>query len=104
MPAGAELVHDGSIVTLAVACAVALWRRRLPRPSWLAAAAFGAGALANVLTRTGAPLCQPDSPVQGHAGWHVLTAVALAAWLGSARAPRDPVLLAASRPSLTDAA
>jgi hypothetical protein len=41
------------------------------------------GALLNALGRTDAPLCEPDSPVQLHALWHVLTAFVL--WLyGSA--------------------
>jgi hypothetical protein len=37
------------------------------------------GALLNALGRTDAPLCEPDSPVQLHALWHVLTAFVL--WL-----------------------
>jgi len=32
------------------------------------------------LSRTGAPLCRPDSLLQGHALWHVLTAAALWWW------------------------
>jgi hypothetical protein len=31
-------------------------------------------------SRTGAPLCSPDSVLQGHAGWHVLTALLLWWW------------------------
>jgi hypothetical protein len=34
----------------------------------------------NLLSRTGGPLCRPDSLVQGHGLWHVLTAAALRAW------------------------
>jgi hypothetical protein len=37
------------------------------------------GALLNALGRTDALLCEPDSPVQLHAVWHVLTAFVL--WL-----------------------
>ncbi|WP_207782196.1 hypothetical protein [Phytoactinopolyspora limicola] len=37
----------------------------------------GAGALIGTLSRSGGPLCQPDSLLQGHAIWHVLAAVAL---------------------------
>ena len=37
---------------------------------------LGAGAL-NLLGRSGAPLCDPGSLVQGHALWHVLTATVL---------------------------
>jgi hypothetical protein len=86
MPAGAELIHDGSLVALAATIAVAAWRRRsFPRPSALALAAFGAAVAVNLLTRTDAPLCRPHSLVQGHAAWHALTAVALAAWLADWR-------------------
>jgi Ceramidase len=42
-------------------------------------AALGVGALLNALGRTDAPLCDPDSIVQLHAVWHVLTAFVL--WL-----------------------
>lgn len=91
MPPGAEALHDGSIAALAVTIgAAALRRRSLPRPPALALAAMAAGAVLNLLTRTGAPLCRPDSYLQGHAGWHVLTAVALALWLGSWPAPAPP--------------
>jgi hypothetical protein len=43
-------------------------------------AALAAGAACWWLGRTGGPLCDPDSPLQGHAAWHLLTAFALAAW------------------------
>jgi hypothetical protein len=45
----------------------------------LAAAALAAGLGLHVAGRTGRPLCRPDSPLQPHAAWHVLSAVAL--WL-----------------------
>ncbi|MEI2620306.1 MAG: hypothetical protein V9G09_06160 [Candidatus Nanopelagicales bacterium] len=38
------------------------------------------GAVAFALSRTGGPLCDPDSWFQGHGVWHVLTAVALGLW------------------------
>jgi hypothetical protein len=43
-------------------------------------AALVIGAAANVLGRTGGPLCAEESPAQGHALWHVGIAVALGAW------------------------
>jgi hypothetical protein len=46
-------------------------------------AALAVGAACWWLGRTGGPLCDPDSPLQPHAAWHLLTASALAAW-GSA--------------------
>ncbi len=35
------------------------------------------GAIVMLLSRTGGPLCLPDSPLQGHALWHVLAASGL---------------------------
>jgi hypothetical protein len=89
MSPGAEAVHDGSLVALAATIVVtAGLRRSVPRPPAVAVVTFGAAVAVNVLTRTGAPLCRPDSIAQGHAAWHVLTAVALAIWL-SARRPKS---------------
>lgn len=80
MPPGAELAHDGSILALAVAVPLA-WRRRALRWPSIAALVAGAAAIVvNLLTRTGAPLCRPGSLLQGHAAWHVLTAIAIALW------------------------
>ena len=99
MPAGAEVMHDGSLMALAVALGVAAWGRRgLPRPPALALGSLAVGVAANLLTRTGAPLCRPESLVQGHAGWHVLTAVGAAVWL-MCWAPARP---AGSRSALAD--
>ena len=59
-----------------------VWRRRsFPRPPAAAVVALALAAVVNVLSRTGAPLCRPDSLLQGHAVWHVLTAVGAALWL-----------------------
>jgi hypothetical protein len=33
-----------------------------------------------LLSRTGGPACDPDAVLQGHAVWHVLTAVVLGMW------------------------
>jgi hypothetical protein len=86
MPPGAEAVHDGSIAALAATIVLtAAVRRSLPRPPTVAVVTFGVAVAINLLTRTGAPLCRPHSLLQGHAAWHVLTAVALAAWLGARR-------------------
>ena len=90
MPPGAELVHDAAMVALVGAVGVLAWRRRLPRPPAASVAALAAGAAANLLGRTGAPLCRPESLVQGHAAWHVLTALGLALWLARAPARAGP--------------
>jgi hypothetical protein len=38
------------------------------------------GALVGTLSRTGGPLCDPDSLWQGHGFWHLAAAAALAIW------------------------
>jgi hypothetical protein len=95
MPPGAEAVHDLSLVAVPVAALLVAWRRRsFPGPPAVALVALAAGVAVNVLTRTGAPLCRPDSFAQGHALWHVLTAVAAASWIcrwADTRAPGVPV-------------
>jgi hypothetical protein len=87
----------GALGLLVAAGEVALWRRgdrgarvaaatsRGDRGADAAAyragvAALAVGAACWWLGRTGGPLCDPDSPLQGHAAWHLLTAFALAAW------------------------
>jgi hypothetical protein len=47
------------------------------------------GALLNGLGRTDAPLCEPDSPLQLHALWHVLTAFVLWLYGTAALGPRE---------------
>jgi hypothetical protein len=90
MPPGAEAVHDGAIVALVAAVCVLAWRRRsFVRPPTLALVALAAGGAVNVLTRTGAALCRPDSLLQGHAAWHALTALGVAVWLGSGSSRHD---------------
>ena len=42
--------------------------------------ALALGVTFNILGRTDGPLCTADSPLQGHAVWHVCIAVALGAW------------------------
>lgn len=82
MPPGADLVHNASLVGLSAVVVGRAWRRRLRRPPTIAVVAAATAVAINLMTRTGAPLCRPDSALQGHAAWHALTAVALAAWLG----------------------
>jgi Ceramidase len=76
---------DAVLVVGAVGAEVAAVRSRAGRDVgygrlWIVgAAALAVGALLNALGRTDAPLCDPDSIVQLHAVWHVLTAFVL--WL-----------------------
>jgi hypothetical protein len=65
-------------------------RRAGRRPPLPVVAVTGALAASVYLTsRTGRPLCRPDSLVQGHAVWHVLTALLLW-WWGRAAAEVAP--------------
>ncbi len=83
-PPGAKAMHDLPIpLLIALALGTPLVRRRAGRtalPGWsprrgaaLAGTAVAAG-LAYAGGRTGAPTCDPDSPVQLHGAWHVLCA------------------------------
>lgn len=62
------------------------WRRRAPQVLvskrapwfWAGLATFVIAWILWNLSRTGAPLCWPDSWLQGHAGWHLLTAGSVA--------------------------
>jgi hypothetical protein len=85
----ARLLHDGglyAVVGLVAAGEVARRLRRAPwtpagRAAWRAAlAATAAGAACWWLGRTASPWCDPDSPLQLHAAWHLLGAAALACW------------------------
>jgi hypothetical protein len=85
---GVGLAHDLTIVAVAVfIVGFEVTHRRAKRRAAgyvVAAAALAVGLAANLLGRTGAPLCAPESVVQWHAFWHVATAVALGAWAWAA--------------------
>ena len=90
-------------VTAAVVAEAVLVRR--PRPDGggrvgqvVLVAALAVGMTAYLLGRTGAPLCRPDSLLQPHALWHLLTAVAMAAWAADRIAHPTPVPPAQGRP------
>lgn len=72
-------------IGLEVATAVAARRRggaAFPAraTTWVAAAALGLAALGNAAGRTGSPLCDPESLLQGHGVWHALGAAFMAAF------------------------
>jgi glycerol-3-phosphate O-acyltransferase / dihydroxyacetone phosphate acyltransferase len=79
-----------TIVVVAVTSLVA-WRRQLPAV-WsvplLAVSAFAVTAW--VLGRSDSALCDPDSWLQPHALWHLLTAVVAVGWVDHAYAADDP--------------
>jgi hypothetical protein len=81
---GVGIAHDLSIVAVAVFIlgfeATHARSHRRAAGYVVAITALAIGVAANLLGRTGAPLCVPGSVVQWHALWHVATAVALGAW------------------------
>lgn len=99
---GAQLLHDlpiAAVVATGAAVPVARLLRGRPalaaggvRTAQVAAASAALGLGAFALGRTGSPVCDPTSPLQAHAAWHVLMAAALAAWgaalWGTSRAVR----------------
>lgn len=62
---------------------------------FVALGVLGLGAVVMLLSRTGAPLCFPNSLIQGHAIWHVLAAVGVGIY-GVAALERDPAPIRAS--------
>lgn len=77
-PALAGVAAVGLVVT-----EVVIYRRglRTPQPAlWAGIVSLAFGVVVFSLSRTGGPWCQPDSWLQGHGVWHVLTAVALGLW------------------------
>lgn len=72
------------VIALALAiCETLIYRRGLRLVTWTQFAALSGlliGSVVFALSRTGGPLCQPDSLVQGHGVWHLLTAGALTLW------------------------
>lgn len=66
---------------------VAVYRRGIRtvgKPLFAGLACLALGSVVFALSRTGGPLCDPESPFQGHALWHALTAAALGLWLVTA--------------------
>jgi hypothetical protein len=90
--APARWAHDGSLVLLAIVAAVVAGRRATVAWKRLTIAAIvgTCGVALHTATRTGRAWCNPDSPLQGHAAWHVIAAatLALACWALSPPRPR----------------
>jgi hypothetical protein len=79
----AKVLHDGGIVAAALAgageaMAAGPPRRVDGRRLVLGSALLGAGVLVHTRSRTGGPWCRPDSLLQGHGLWHVLSAAGVA--------------------------
>ena len=92
---GACAVLDAALVTGAVVAEIGASRSATGRATadgrpWIAIiGVVTIGALLNALGRTDAPLCAPESPVQLHAVWHVLTAFVLWLYGTAALGPRE---------------
>jgi Ceramidase len=88
-------VLDAALVTGAVVAEIGASRSATGRATadgrpWIAIiGVVTIGALLNALGRTDAPLCAPESPVQLHAVWHVLTAFVLWLYGTAALGPRE---------------
>jgi hypothetical protein len=89
----ARLLHDGGLYAVVGFVAWQEVARRVGRARLtprgrvayrMAMAAAAAGAAAWWLGRTASPWCDPDSPLQAHAAWHLLGAAALACWAQAA--------------------
>jgi hypothetical protein len=98
----ARLLHDGGLYAVVGFVAWTEVARRVGRvrPSprgrvayRVALAATAAGAACWWAGRTASPWCDPDSPLQPHAAWHLLGVAALACW---ATAALDPAAQARS--------
>lgn len=73
----------GVVAVGLVASEVLIYRRRLRKISWTQYAAvvcITLGVVVFALSRTGGPLCDPQSFAQGHGLWHVLTAMTFGLW------------------------
>jgi fucose 4-O-acetylase-like acetyltransferase len=86
-------VAEAVTAILAIEAAAIVFARRSQirtGPGVAAALMLVAGAVIAALSRSGGPLCDPDTIVQGHGVWHLLAAGALWLWtLASERAPAE---------------
>jgi hypothetical protein len=84
----APVIADPAQALLAVAVIGVILVASRRRPQRLAAlGVLAAGALVGTLSRTGGPLCDPESILQGHGFWHLAAAAALTLWaMGMPRA------------------
>lgn len=89
-PRAGDLAQVG-VAGIAVALTFARARAQPRLRRWIgwSLAALAVGAAVGTLSRTGGPLCVPESLWQGHAAWHVLASVALVV-LAHAIGHREP--------------
>jgi hypothetical protein len=68
-----------AVLAVAVLAAVAFPIQKRPRRLQVVAI-LALGGVVGTLSRTGGPLCNPDSLWQGHGFWHLAAATSLAIW------------------------
>ncbi len=89
--------HDYALASLCafavVSAARSTSRRRLRNLSATPLILLSIAGSIYLLSRTGGFLCRPHGVIQGHALWHVLSALALALWAQEMFAPREDATL-----------
>jgi hypothetical protein len=89
-----NLIFRGLVGASALTEVLVRWRRPElgGNARWLAAgvAAFAVAYAIWLPSRTGGPLCDPDSLIQGHAIWHLLCAASTGCFYLYARSERQP--------------
>lgn len=91
-PSSTNFIAGIAVLTLAIVD-VALHRATFPRSRWWIASivTMGLAGLFFLLGRTGGPICDSDSVIQGHALWHILSGVALWIYFEATAAARAGV-------------
>lgn len=100
LPAATD-VAAGALAVVAAVVEARAWRSRAAAARRRLVAAGSVLALAGavyLVSRTGAPLCDPESVVQGHGVWHLLTATAFALWAEAGLVSRRSVVRGNDRP------
>ena len=78
--AGSTVVALSAASALSAETALARRRQISVRAALLLGGTLLAAALTGLAGRTESPLCRPNSPLQGHALWHLLTAATFMQW------------------------
>ncbi|MCB1246984.1 MAG: hypothetical protein KDB69_06955 [Acidimicrobiia bacterium] len=83
-PATTNVFTAGLVVAIVVSDVMIRRHGGIDAPRWwIAVVAMSAAVAAFVMGRTAGPLCDPGSVVQGHALWHMLSAVALGSYFAA---------------------
>ena len=103
----ARVLHDAAIIVVVAVLVISAPRivrgtRAHPMVRVVAIAAFLVAIPFQVFGRTGGAWCLPDSPLQPHAAWHILTAVALGTALAFSTARVSPTSSGAHPPRPTN--